>query len=246
MKFKGGKSWYDTNSQEWKYQPRIYTDFYCSLKEWANLGKGKDNFMYQVRSAIVDILGYPDDKRTELEKFKVSRGEGKYKLKNGLVVNKLSFDRGGRRDSLEGEKYSAWIIKNVIKIITHREAEVEFYSWKGTIDHIEITFPKMNMPNIILLLDIPGGDNSTNDILIKCIDAIYEVLNAKTTEWYDKYLYLYFNNDHDMIFFGGMIYNGYVYGEYAKWVDKWQWKDRIFPKTKRRYTGQHNINISYK
>lgn len=48
MKFKGGKSWYDTNSQEWKYQPRIYTDFYCSLKEWANLGKGKDNFMYQV------------------------------------------------------------------------------------------------------------------------------------------------------------------------------------------------------
>ena len=149
MQYTGGKSYFNIVTQEWKSNPRVYTNFYCSLSEWANLGRGKENFMYQVRSHIVDLYGYPKDRRTELEKWKVNRNECKFNTKNGLTLNKLSFDRGGRRDSLEGEKYSAWIIKETIKLITNREANVEFYSWKGTVDHIEISFPDTQMPNII-------------------------------------------------------------------------------------------------
>lgn len=230
MKYKGGKSWYDKNSNEWKSQPRIYTDFYCSLSEWANLGRGKQNFMYQVRSAIVDILGYPEDKRTELEKFKVSRGEYKFTLSNGLVVNKLSFDRGGRRDSLEGERYSAWIIKNTIRLITHREAIVEFYSWKGNIDHIEIAFPDAAMPNIIVIVDDYGG--STNRTLIDCIDAIYDTLKAKTHECYDNYLSHYYNDNYDMVYYKSTENIG---GNYFWAEGKWMWKEIIYPKNKRQY-----------
>lgn len=253
MKYKNGKSWYDTTSQEWKYQPRIYTNFYCSLQEWANLGRGKENFMYQVRSAIVDLFDIEPSKLPIYDDKKHNGGSeiigytSKITLHNGLVLNKLSFNRCGIQDGLEGEQYSADIVKHAIKLITNRDAEVEFYSWKGTIDHIEITFPNLRMPNIILLLDIPSGDNSTNDILIKCINAIYDVLNAKTTQWYDKYLHLYFNNDFDMIFYGGISdSNGYHYGHYSKWANKWEWKDRIFPKTKRTYNDYANIKISYK
>lgn len=242
MKYKGGKSWYDNVAQEWKYQPRIYTDFYCSLSEWAKLGNGKDNFMYQVRSAIVDIWGYPDDKRTELEKIKVDRREYKYTLENGLVLNKLSFDRGGRRDSLEGEKYSAWIIQKTIKLITHRDCEVEFFSWKGIIDHIEIVFPETKMPNIIILVD-EYSMSSTNYTLIKCIDSIYNTLKYKTTEWYDNYLYQYFNNDYDIIFY---ISREDDLGTYIEWQNKWMWKEIIYPKSQRKYIGQHKVQISYK
>lgn len=239
MKYKGGKSWYDSDSQEWKYQPRIYTDFYCSLSEWNQLGSGKDNFMYQVRSAIVDILGYPEDKRTETEKWKVSRDEFKIQLKNGLIVNKLSFDRGGRRDSLEGEKYSAWIVKNVINLITHRKAEVEFFSWKGTIDHIEISFPEAKMPNIIILVD-EYCESSTNRTLIDCIDAIYKTLHDKTTEWYDKKLYQYYNSDWDRIFYCS---TEDISKEYLDWKHLWMWNDVFKKKEDRKYD---NVTISYK
>ena len=241
MKYKGGKSWYDHESDEWKYQPRIYTDFYCSLSEWKQLGKGKDNFMYQVRSAIVDLLGYPEDKRTELEKWKVNRNEFKIQLSNGLVVNKLSFDRGGRRDSLEGEKYSAWIIKNAIKLITHRDAEVEFYSWKGTIDHIEISFPECMMPNIIILVD-EYLESSTNRTLIDCIDAIYSTLHDKTTEWYDKKLNQYYNSDWDRIFYCSKEDSC---ENYKMWKGKWMWSDVFKKKSDRQYNDMHHIVISY-
>ena len=240
MKYKGGKSWYDKSVQEWKYEPRVYTDFYCSISEWDKLGKGKDNFMYQVRSAIVDILGYPEDKRTELEKIKVSRDKCKIKLTNGLIVNKLSFDRGGRRDSLEGEKYSAWIIKNVIKLITHRNADVEFYSWKGTVDHIEITFHNTSMPNIIILVDEYCG--STNKELISCIDCIYNTLKAKLHPSYESKLMHYFNNNFDIVYY---ISTENAQHEYDDWKGLWMWKDIIFPKSNRKYIGQHKINISY-
>lgn len=62
MKYKYGKYYFDQESQEKKYVPRIYTDFYCSLKEWHNLGTGKKNFMYQLRSHIVE-QGLMNDKQ---------------------------------------------------------------------------------------------------------------------------------------------------------------------------------------
>ena len=35
MKYTGGKSWFNKSTQEWEYIPRVYTNYYCSLKEWA-------------------------------------------------------------------------------------------------------------------------------------------------------------------------------------------------------------------
>ena len=241
MKYTGGKSYFNKVTQEWKSNPRVYTNFYCSLSEWANLGRGKENFMYQVRSRIVDLYGYPEDKRTELEKWKVNRNEEKITLKNGLTLNKLSFDRGGRRDSLEGEKYSAWIIKEAIKLITNRDANVEFYSWKGTIDHIEISFPNTAMPNIICLID-DYCCSSTNKILIFIIDCIYKTLNNKISVWYDRYLNKYYNEDYDIIYLKPD--SEHTSGEYLVWNDKTQWKDIIKLKSNRIITN--HTNISYK
>lgn len=241
MKYIGGQSHYNKMTQEWISNPRVYTNFYCSLNEWATLGRGKENFMYQVRSKIVDLYGYPEDKRTELEKLKVERNESKIKLKNGLIVNKLSFDRGGRRDSLEGEKYSAWILKNTIKLITNRDCDVEFYSWKGTIDHIEIHFINTELPNIICLID-DYCCSSTNKILIFCIDCIYKTLANKTTIWYERYLNKYYNENYDIIYLKPD--SEHMSGNYLIWKGKAQWKDIIKLKTNR--VINHKVNISYK
>lgn len=238
MKYTGGKGWFNKSTQEWKNNPRVYTNFYCSLSEWANLGRGKENFMYQVRSRIVDLYGYPEDKRTELEKWKVNRDECKFKTKNGLTLNKLSFDRGGRRDSLEGEKYSAWIIKEAIKLITNRDADIEFYSWKGNVDHIEISFPNTQMPNIICLID-EYSNSSTNRTLIFVIDCIYKVLGWKTIDWYDNYLYQFYNKEYDFVFLNPEN-EGY---EYSEWKGKSMWKEIIKKTNNRIYSG---TNISYK
>lgn len=240
MKYIGGKSYFNKVTQEWKSNPRVYTNFYCSLSEWNNLGRGKENFMYQVRSHIVDLYGYPENKRTELEKWKVDRDEFKIKMKNGLTLNKLSFDRCGRRDSLDGEEYSAWIIKETIKLITNREANVEFYSWKGVVDHIEITFPDTQIPNIICLID--ECSSSTNKILIFIIDCIYRTLNNKTTVWYDRYLYKFYNEDYDIIYLKPD--SEHYSGEYTDWEHKTQWKDIIKPKVNRTITNK--TKISYK
>lgn len=241
MKYTGGRSYFNKVTQEWKSFPRVYTNFYCSLSEWFNLGRGKENFMYQVRSHIVDLYGYPEDKRTELEKCKVKRDEFKFKLKNGLTLNKLSFDRGGRRDSLEGEKYSAWIISEAIKLITNRECKVEFYSWKGTIDHIEINFPGASVPNIICLID-DYCCSSTNKTLIFIIDCIYKTLGHKLTVWYDRYLYKFYNENYDIVYLKPD--SEHSSGEYVGWQRKSQWKDIIKPKANRIITNK--TNISYK
>ena len=238
MKYKNGNSWYDETTNSFKYLPRIYTDFYCSLSEWEKLGpNGKPNFMYQVRSAIVDILGYPEIMYEKENDDTVWATGGKFCLKNGLEVNKLSLDRHGRRDSMIGEKYSAWIIQNVIKLITHRNSEVEYYSWKGELDHIEISFPDCKMPNIILLVDENTG--STNQTLISCIDAIYKTLHDKTTEWYDKYLYKFYNSDWDRIFY---VSKEDAYYKYINWKHLYKWADLFKMKSKRIYDG---ISISY-
>jgi hypothetical protein len=50
MKYTGGKSWFNKSTQEWEYMPRAYTDFYCSIKEWHNLGRGRLNFIAQAIS----------------------------------------------------------------------------------------------------------------------------------------------------------------------------------------------------
>lgn len=240
MKYIGGKSYFNKVTQEWKNNPRVYTNFYCSLSEWANLGRGKDNFMYQVRSHIIDLYGYPEDNRTLLEKSKVDRNECKITLKNGLTLNKLSFDRGGRRDSLEGEKYSAWIIKETIRLITNREANVEFYSWEGIVDHIEISFPNTSMPNIICIIDEYCG--STNKTLMFIIDCIYKTLNNKITVWYDRYLNKYYNDNYDIVYLKPDT--EHASSEYYEWENKSQWKDIIKLKSNRVITN--HTKISYK
>ena len=64
--------------------------------------------------------------------------------------------------------------------MTHLDADVAFYSWKGTIDHVEITFGSYEedyLPNIIVLFD-SYADSSTNKILIRCMDALYFTLKG--------------------------------------------------------------------
>lgn len=217
MKYTGGKSCYDTEQRKWIYSPRIYTDFYCSISEWNNLGKGKNNFIYQVRSAIVDLFGM--------------KSEGKIILQNGLKVNKLSFNRTGRRDGLETEKFSADIIRYAIKLITHRDADVEFFSWKGTIDHIEISFKGTVMPNIIVIVD-EYGISSTNRTLKDCIDAIYDTLKIKIHENYERYYAKYFNMDYDIIYYKSLESAA---GNYNWAEGLWIWKDCFFAKKNRRY-----------
>lgn len=225
MKYKYGKQYFDQVSREIKYVPRIYTDFYCSLDEWVNLGRGKENFMYQLRSKIVEdglMLDYNNDKKY-------------IKTKNGLTLYKLSLNRIGRRDDLNGEIYSANIIKYVIKYITHKDAEVEFYSWKGTIDHVEINFANCEMPNIIVIIDSYSA-SSTNRTLIHCVDAIYKTLKNKASFYYDTYHKRYYNNDCDKIF---------NYSEdnenYSKW--EYPWNDTYRMKKNREYNG---VSIYYK
>lgn len=216
MKYKYGKQYFDQVSREMKYIPRIYTDFYCSLKEWLNLGRGKENFMYQLRSKIVED-GLMGD----------CNGCERSKSENGLNLYKISFNRTGRRDGLNSEIYSANIVKNVIKYITHKDADVEFYSWKGTIDHIEISFGNCEMPNIIVLID-SYSNSSTNRTLIHCIDAIYKTLRNKASFYYEQYHKQHYNKDWDKIF---------NYSEDNLCYDKsqYQWYDTYRMKSDRRY-----------
>ena len=270
MKYTGGKSCYNKATQEWKYEPRVYTDYYCSMKEWANLGKGKSNFMYQVRNKIAKehpelykdkLIGY-ETKLLKKHNYDISDEDGllgfdptkleEYDFSkpifkkptitvNGLILRKLSFDRTGRRDSTSTEEYSATIIKEAIKLITHKDAEVDFYAWKGVVDHIEISFIGCNMPNIIILVDEYCG--STNQELIYCIDAIYDTLKAKLHNNYEKKWMKYFNNDYDIVYYKSQED---VLDEYTEWKGLWMWNDIIFPKSQRKYVGQHKVNISYK
>lgn len=242
MKYIGGKSCYDTDEQKWIYRPRVYTDFYCSMAEWSNLGKGKDNFIYQVRSAIVDLFGMKASERSERDENGKIIYTDKMKLKNGLIINRLSFDRTGRRDGLETEKYSADIIKYAIKLITHRDAEVEFFSWKGTIDHIEISFTGTVMPNIIILVD-EYGISSTNRTLKDCIDAIYDTLKIKIHENYERYYAKYFNKDYDIIYYKSLEDANCDYS----WArDLWIWKDCFFTKKNRRYNRYGSLTYTDK
>lgn len=216
MKYKYGKHYFDPESNKMQYIPRIYTDFYCSIDEWTNLGRGKENFMYQLRSKIVEdgLMGDCND-------YKRS------KTGNGLNLYKISLNRTGRRDRLNGEIYSANIIKHVIKYITHKDANVEFYSWKGQIDHVEISFDNCEMPNIIVLIDSYSA-SSTNRTLIHCIDAIYKTLKNKASFYYDVYHKQYYNNNYDKIFNYSedcLTYNK----EYYPWNDTYRMKkDRTY------------------
>ena len=213
---------------------RVYSNFYCSLSEWYQLGKDKENFMYQVRSEIVNRFGLEFDKiGVDESKLWVSNDTTVYDYDDrvyapcGLALNKLSFDIHGRRDELDGEIYSAWIVERTIELITHRQSKVEFFSWKGNLDHIEISFPEREMPNIIVLTDVPGGDCSTNKALIACMDAIYHTLSCKTTVEYDKYLRMFFNDEYDYVFYKCDYFYGCNSDYYHEWHGKWKWKDCI-------------------
>lgn len=282
MKYKYGKYMFDKNMRENIYIPRIYTDFYCSLDEWRNLGKGKENFMYQLRSHIVseNLMNdkshcetwedYIDDKfllkrknqsqlsvfnefidvpeyianETDYNKINTYLRDGvkvddklrlKFKHPNGLWLYELSFDRTGRRDDLESEIYSAEIIKHVIKFITHKDADVEFFSWKGTIDHVEISFNNCEMPNIIVLIDSYEA-SSTNRTLIHCVDAIYKTLRNKASFYYDDYHKPYYNNEWDKIF-------NYTEEEFIYSKDDYPWNDTYRLKANRIYD---KATINYK
>ena len=206
MKYTGGKSWFNKSTQEWEYMPRAYTDFYCSIKEWHNLGRGRLNFIAQAISCALDE---PVD---NLEMY------------------------------FSNSKDRAKIISHIIFLITHRRPKVTDY-WEDEIkdkdyiieksDHIEIEFPGLKVPNIIILYDIfePNRSNGFYDTVIDCVDCLYKILELKTLDYYDNYLYQFFNNDYDYVFFKGDKESHY----YDNWNGKWSWKDVIKRKDERIY-----------
>lgn len=215
MKYIGGKSRYDSSAQEWKYEPRVYTDFYCSLKEWHSLGRGKMNYIKQ----LVMHASLSEDE-TEDDFY----------------------------SSLWYSKERQRIISNAINLITHRRPKVTNYWEDETLskdylveknDHIEIEFPELKMPNIIILYD--KWEETTGDGFFEtvkdCIDCVYKVLELKTLDYYDNYLYQFFNNDYDYVFFKGDKDSCY----YNYWNGKWSWKDVIKRKDERIYTEYKSL-----
>lgn len=221
MKYSTIKSYYNKRTGKKELAHRVYNDFFCTIPEWT-LFKDKENFMYQLRKHISKRVKdkYPDQYRADSEEC-------------------VSLDRTGRRDFTTTEVYSAYIIQQVIKEMTHRHAVVEFYSWKGNIDHVEITFPNSKMPNIIVLFYEYGGLNSTNYTIIECMNAIYDILMTKTTEYYDNNLTSYFNTNYDIICYKSRSNDLHPY---LHWRNQWQEKERIRMTKYRTYT---NTNISW-
>lgn len=232
MKFKTKKTWYVKDHQEKCKTTKIYTDFYCSLGEWTSLGT------VQKRMLIEQLLNKIDLKFS-------TEGYRDWK-----------FDFHFDKDDVPERKENNLYFEEVIKEITHRDVKVNVkYDWFNgpTLNHVKIVFPNTNMPNIFVLFDFTDymlyvSDSSTSldgehnllvEYLIISVDAIYKTLSDKTTEWYDKKLNEFYNENYDRIFYNfstklnQLLYEDKDYNEdnfgrkrrYQKYFNCWKWED---------------------
>lgn len=202
MKFKQTRELDPT--KKYVYYRREYTDFYCSISEWAKLGRGKSNFIYQLRTEIAN------------------NNKSLTKYNNAFYYDgtpKLSLDRTGIRDSYDSAIYSGTIIKEAIKLVTHSEPNIVFDSHKGIIKFVIISFPNKEMPNIVVIIN-EYSCSSTNYTIMKCLDAIYKTLQDKLTDYYNGYLKKYYCDDYDRYFYVSredMIANLTIHKRLWKW-----------------------------
>ena len=213
MKYTGGKSYWDKEEFEWKYEQRIYSNFYCSLSEWLNLNRGKKNFISQLFD----------------------------KIKNKYNQHNLGFDkfqRIGYDNQFLTSNYENNILHDIIKEITKRDAEVTVCYESlitDSIAHIEISFGELEMPNLIVLFN--GDKNLNVDNIIYCIDAIYDTLKDKLHHLYETRLKKYYNKNYDRLYAKAIRYS--ERGYYIKFKTYWFWNEVFKPKNNRlyRYSG---------
>ena len=195
MRFTGGKSLYDPSTGEWKSNPRVYSDFHCNYDEWKKLSRGRRNMVTQLLFNLAE-KGY-----IEYAHF------SEYDPETGLHLRKQNKERINFPLDLDGdsitEQESAKVIKYAIKLITGLETEVTFYSWKFNVDHVTIDFnyPNCKLPNVVVLFDQGFvTDIDEVDIIIKCINAIYQTINDLKNDKFNKYLKRYYNSEYDRVF----------------------------------------------
>lgn len=213
MKFKGGKSYFNTEKMTWEYEPRIYTNFYCSLYEWGKLNRGKENFVNQLLDKV------------------------RSKLNNGKIPTEVDeFEFTNINDGIHDEEnvtsvYCNNLMQEVIKEMTGRDSEVIVVT-SGCWDilHVEITFPGTSMPNIIVLIDYDYLLNYT--WVLKCIRGVYDTLSLKTTHRYERDLQKWFNSDYDRLYITNIDSSSGVYG---KWYRCYEWEKQFQPKKNRGY-----------
>lgn len=213
MKYTGGKSRRDPVTGEWISNPRVYTDFHCSLKEWKNLNRGKKNLVNQAMKSLV----YQQVIKNPIYSTDIN---GKFYL---------FFDKDIDGDYSKSD-YSSSIIKEVIKLVTGLSCNVEFYSWKQSVDHIEIEVigGEKRLPNIVVLFDI--FELSEEETIIKCLDAVYSTLNCLKYNSFNVYYRPYFNNNYDFIFNNcpRESWGPYGGGKYSEWPAFRPKSDRFF------------------
>lgn len=216
MKYTGGKSTFNNITKEWEYTPRVYTDFYCSLNEWAQFNiKGKLKFMYQLAQKIHGrALFHTEDYEHE-----------DYEHENcfeSIVFNAIKMITH-KSAKVKCHTYYGTVIHVII----------EFPN---------CVMPNI----VVLIDEGGGNGGNGGDIfqrvLIYCIDAIYSTLHDKTTTHYDNLLYKYYNNKYDRIFYKSKKPR---YGLFLDWKNKWKWND-VFRKTEDRNTDNNMGYVTYK
>lgn len=231
MKFKIEKTWYVKDQQERCKTKKIYTDFYCSLCEWATLETVQKRMLIDQLLDKIHFKFFPE-------------------FLTGWEFN-FYFDKEEIPERKENNLY----FEEVIKAITHRDVKVNVkYDWFNgpTLNHVKIVFPNTNMPNIFVLFDFTDyklyvsesssgvdGDNLLVEYLMICVDAIYKTLSDKTTEWYDRKLCEFYNENYDRIFYNYSTKLKQLLNEdkdyiednlcrkrrYQKYFNCWKWDD---------------------
>ncbi len=186
MEFTGGKSRRDPVTGEWIYSPRIYTDFYCTLKEWKNLNRGQINFINQLLCEI-----WSDE----------SLNKEDFNFIHPIEEDKIPYPVFSEIPEEDGN-----IISYCIQRVTGLKSKcyVNFYgseSSQGSIDNVIVEFynyDKNILPNIVILIDDYNPEPEP-DVIKMTLDAVYQAVKNFKYESFNKYYKPYYNNNYDLI-----------------------------------------------
>ena len=186
MEFTGGKSRRDPATGEWISNPRVYTDFHCSLKEWKNLNRGQLNFINQ----LLQEIWY--DESLNKEDFNFIHP----------IEDKIPYPVFSEISEKDGN-----IISYCIQRVTGLKSKcyVNTYyseSSQGSIDNVIVEFDNYDkniLPNIVILIDDYNPEPEP-DVIKMTLDAVYQSVKNFKYESFNKYYKPYYNNNYDLIF----------------------------------------------
>jgi hypothetical protein len=185
MEFTGGKSRRDPVTGEWISNPRVYTDFHCSLKEWKNLNRGRLNFINQ----LLQEIWY--DESVNKEDFNFIHP----------IEDKIPYPVFSEIPEKDGK-----IISYCIQRVTGLKSKcyVNTYyseSSQGSIDNVIVEFDNYDkniLPNIVILIDAYNPEPEP-DVIKMTLDAVYQAVKNFKYESFNKYYKPYYNNNYDLI-----------------------------------------------